>query len=229
LNTVRVALDYGQLYSAAEIDVLDGANAGVLGDEIIQWRTAAQVSAGVYELSGLLRGRRGTEDAVAGHAAGDRFVVLTAASLGRATAAQSMVNATLSYRGPTVGGSWDAATTVTAVFRARSLRCLAPVHIAGTRDDDGNVTVSWVRRARWYGEWVDGVDVPLFESAESYEADILDGSGAVRRTLSASSPSVLYSVAAQVADFGSVQSFIRVAVAQLNAVVGRGISGKGTV
>jgi hypothetical protein len=64
--------------------VLDaGANACLIGSEIVQFRDASLVSAGVYTLKGLLRGRRGTEASMTGHASGERFVLLRATGLRR--------------------------------------------------------------------------------------------------------------------------------------------------
>ena len=63
--------------------------------------------------------------------------------------------------------------------------------------------------------------MPLGEESESYEIDVVDGS-TVKRTLSASSPSVTYASAAQIADFGSAQPSVSVKVYQTNGVFGRG-------
>ena len=59
-NTVTVTLLGGALFSTSEFLVLNGDNAALLGDEIIQFKTATLVSGTTYILSGLLRGRRGT-------------------------------------------------------------------------------------------------------------------------------------------------------------------------
>ena len=54
----------------------NGANAALLGEEIIQFQTAILVGAGLYTLSNLLRGRRATEGATSSHAVGENFVLL---------------------------------------------------------------------------------------------------------------------------------------------------------
>jgi hypothetical protein len=82
VNTVDVSLiGAATLASASELSVLAGANAAVLGNEIIQFMSATQLSSGLYRLGRLLRGRLGTEAAMGTHALGDRFVLLDEAVL----------------------------------------------------------------------------------------------------------------------------------------------------
>lgn len=54
--------------------MLNGANLAVLGAEMLQFRDAELLADGRYRLSGLLRGRLGTEYAISGHVAGERFI-----------------------------------------------------------------------------------------------------------------------------------------------------------
>ncbi len=103
------------------------------------------------------------------------------------------------------------------------------MHISGSRNGAGDLTITWVRRTRYGGDWRDLVDVPLNEASEAYEVDVLDGAGAVVRTLSSTSPSVTYTAADQTTDFGAPQAAVDVAVYQLSAAVGRGFAGRATV
>jgi hypothetical protein len=102
------------------------------------------------------------------------------------------------------------------------------VHVKGSRDGAGDLTITWVRRARLNGDAWEPASVPLNEPSEQYEVDILDGP-AVVRTLTATSPSVVYSAADQAADFGSAQSSVSVIVYQISEVVGRGVGRVATV
>ncbi len=102
--------------------------------------------------------------------------------------------------------------------------------IAGERDGSNNLTVTWVRRARLYAEWADGIDVPLDEPSEAYELDVLNGGGAVVRTItSLSSATASYSAADQTTDFGAPQPSVAVNVYQISSRVGRGFPGQATV
>jgi hypothetical protein len=70
--------------------------------------------------------------------------------------------------------------------------------------------------------------VPLGETSERYELDILQGSTAVRMLPSAA-PEVLYPSAQELADFGAPQATLTVRVAQLGATIGRGFERTVTV
>ena len=73
--TVRLVGDQ-TLESVTSFAIFNGANAALVGDELLQFRNAVEIEAGKYRLSGLLRGRLGTEWAIGGHVAGERFVLI---------------------------------------------------------------------------------------------------------------------------------------------------------
>ena len=76
-NTVDISLLGNSILANADaLTVLGGANVAMLGNEIIQFKNAQQTGFGIYRLSGLLRGRLGTESAVSGHSVGECFVLL---------------------------------------------------------------------------------------------------------------------------------------------------------
>ncbi len=227
-NTVQIALGQGTLSSISALDVLNWNNVAMLGDEMIQWQTATMISSNLYQLSGLLRGRRGTESATAGHQIGESFVVLSSTGLYRMPLPSTEISHTSYYKGVPAGGNFDDAPSLPLAFQGRSMRCFSPVQVTGTRDGSHNLTINWFRRTRWYGEWVDNTDVPLFEDTEAYSIDILNGTTVVR-TFPASSPTVAYSAAQQTTDFGSPQSSLAVAIYQLNSVIGRGEPAKVTL
>jgi hypothetical protein len=96
---------------------------------------------------------------------------------------------------------------------------LAPVHVAARRTGEG-IHISWIRRTRIDGDgW--GVEVPLGEEVEAYVLDIISG-GSVVRSIACASPQALYANGDELADFGAVQTSLRVRVAQISATVGAG-------
>ena len=127
-----------------------------------------------------------------------------------------------------VGNTLTTTDEVAFTYTGRNLKPFSPVHVKGTRNGSGDLTISWIRRSRVDGEWRDGVGIPLGEESEAYEVDILDGSTVVR-TIEATSPSASYSAADQVADFGSAQSSMDVKIYQLSAVVGRGYAATASI
>jgi hypothetical protein len=130
----------------------------------------------------------------------------------------------LPYRWRYGAGNRDIASSsyaeATHAFTGLGLRPLSPVHIRGSRAS-GDLTIRWVRRTRVGGDTWEGPEVPLGEEREAYEIDILDGT-TVKRTLSVTSPTVLYSAADQTTDFGAPQPSLTVRIAQLSASRGRG-------
>jgi hypothetical protein len=222
-----VLLTYGQLQSVTDIAVLNGANVCVIGDEVIQFQTATLLDTNKYRLSGLLRGRLGTEWAIGSHIAGERFILLTNA-VARELMASSGWGISKKFKPVTVGSTLGATTSQDFAYAARALKPYAPVHIIGSRSS-GDLTINWKRRTRIGGDWRDGVDVPLSEESERYEVDIMQGVTVKRTITGLTSPTTLYTSAQQVTDFGSAQSSLLVNVYQLSAAVGRGFAGTATI
>jgi hypothetical protein len=138
-------------------------------------------------------------------------------------------NVALYYKAVSAGLAIASATDTLFTETGASLKPYSPVAIAGARDGSNNLTITWIRRARLYAEWSDGVDVPLDEPAEAYELDVLDGATVVRTITDLSSPTASYSAAEQTADFGAPQSAVAVNVYQISSRVGRGFAGQATV
>jgi hypothetical protein len=224
-NTLNVTLIDGSLSSASELNVLNGANAALVGAhgrwEVIQFETATLEADGSYTLAKLLRGRKGTEWAVGTHQAGDTFVLLTSNTLGRVDKSLNDIGATRNYKAVSLGNDIAAAATIEFANQGVGLKPYAPAHANGSRNGSGDLMIKWIRRTRIGGEWRDYVDASLGEDSESYEVDIMNGSTVVR-TLAVTSPTVTYTAADQTTDFGSTQSSITLRVYQLSADIGRG-------
>jgi len=226
-----VEFQNGTPSSAVELDVLNGANAALLNNEILQFKTATLVSGAIYTLSGFLRGRRGTESRMAEHSIGDRFILLkTSTGMLRADRPISEIGVTRFYRAPALGSSVAIAKSTTFVNNAVGLMPLSPVYLAGGRNSvGGDLIINWIRRGRIQWDWSNFVEVPIGEDSESYDVDILNASDVVLRTLTATTNTVTYTSAQQVTDFGSAQASIRVRVYQISATVGRGFAASGTL
>lgn len=235
VNTIDIALNDGEVESATALEVLNWANlAALIGAdgtaELIQFRDATLLGGNAYRLSGLLRGRRGTEDLIATRAAGDAFVLVDDDML-RFSALASEASATRYHRGLTIYDTIEtAAATVTKSVRGRAEKPYAPASVAGSRDGSNNLTITWLRRTRVGGEWLDGSGtVPVSEAAEAYEVDVMNGSTVVRTIAGLSSATAAYSAANQTTDFGSPQASVTVRVYQISAQVGRGIASEAVV
>lgn len=218
----------GELESVTTLAVLNGTNLALIGDEVVQFRTATLTETGKYTLSGFLRGRFGTEEAISGHTAGERFILLNSL-VEKVQLPVSLIGLPRDYKAVTVGKTLGQTTAQSFTYSGVALQPLSPVHIKGERDGSDNLTISWTRRTRINGEWRDNVDVPLNEESERYAVDIMDGSNVVRTITGLISPSATYTAVEQTTDFGSVQSSVTVQVYQLSALVGRGKKGEGVV
>ena len=226
-NTFEVQLLQGSLASCTELELLGGANAALVGGELIQFQTAVLLGPGYYRLSNLLRGRKGTEDGIAAHNPGEDFVLLNGATLRFLPLRADDRGRGYDYRAVSLGFNLGDVPDVHVTVNLRSLQPLAPAQLRGTRSAGvgSDLALSWVRRARLDAEWVDYVDVPLDEAAELYDLEILDGLGAVvRSVVGLGSPIYNYSAAQQSADFGVIPATYSVRVYQVSARYGRGVA-----
>lgn len=219
----------GDLSSITELAQLNGGNLLAYGApgrwEICSPRTVELQADGSLKLSDWMRGRFGTEWAAALHEAGDALVLMTDPDLAWIPSDTASIGLARDYRGITSGRSIDSDTTRSETYEAVNLTPLSPVYLNGSRHPTTrDWALTWTRRGRVSPEWRNSVDVPIGEDTEAYEIDIYDGSGyaTVKRTLTASSATVAYTSAEQVADFGSNQSTLYLKVYQMSATVGRG-------
>ena len=186
-------LDAGTLASVTELALLGGANLAAVcnedGDwEVLQFLSAILTAPATYTLTGLLRGQGGTEHAMRTPVvAGARFVLLDGA-LARIDMTEDEVGLAFNWRcGPASRDLGSPSYVQLAhTFHGEGLKPLSPVHIRGTRTG-GDLNLAWMRRTRIGGDSWDSIDVPLGETQERYEIDILDGT-TVKRTLIATRP-----------------------------------------
>ena len=230
-GTVDVFCINGTLSTATRAQVLNGSNVALLGSEIIQFRTATLVSAGHYTLTGLLRGRLGTEWAVGTHAVNERFVMLSATTARFLLGGPGDINVERKFKAVTFNNRIADAIAEAVTYAGVNIKPLSPVQVSGGRDATGNVTINWKRRTRMNATWRDYADVPLGETTEAYEVDILGTASPNMpvRTLTTTTNSATYTIAQQTTDFGSpVPSTISVNVYQMSSRLGRGYVAQAT-
>jgi len=150
--------------------IAGGANMAVAGNEVLQFLNAEKIGVSRWRLSGLMRGRGGTEPAaMAGSGPGVPFVLLDDApvALDPATLGEGTTIAAIGLADP---------EPVYAPLLNSGLtrRPLAPVHGAASRHPDGSLTLTWCRRSRGSWLWQDGIDVALNEQSEAYLVGIGD-------------------------------------------------------
>ncbi|HFA60373.1 MAG TPA: hypothetical protein ENJ83_06755, partial [Rhodospirillales bacterium] len=227
-SRLLIDLSSGTLASVTDEELFAGANALAVESapgvwEIVQAGAAALVASGRYQLTHLLRGQRGTEDAIGNPApTGARVVVLDAATV-PLSIAEADLGLPWNWRvGPGNAAPSDAIMqALTFTPNGRGLRPFAPAQARMRRLANGDLDLRWLRRDRALAadSWV-LTDVPMSEASESYEIEILSGA-TVKRTLTVAAPTALYTAAMQTADFGGPVASLDVRITQIGAL-GRG-------
>ncbi len=225
-SRLRIRLDQGKLTSITPAALLAGGNLAAIRNangnwEVLQFQSATLVAPATYELGKLLRSQGGTDGAMSLLPAGARFILLDQAVTSVALS-QNQLGLPLNWRfGPAnrdLGD--DDYRTETHAFTGQALRPLSPVHIRGRRTN-GDLAVSWIRRTRAGGDGWIAAEVPLAEETERYEVDVLSGN-TVKRTITATTPAIIYAAANQTTDFGAPQATITLRAYQISAFAGRG-------
>ncbi|MCP1647004.1 phage tail protein [Pseudomonas nitroreducens] len=230
LSKLQVSLIAGSLESITRAQMMVGQNYAAYGMdgrwEIVRFQTATLQADGSYIVTGLVRGDKGTEWATGLHQIGDYFILLDDPDNAFIGMAQATIGTQLLYKAVTSGSDIDSALSQNFTYRGVNLKPLSPVLAKGARDASGNFSGTFHRRSRLSSSWwTNGIEAPVGEASEAYQADVMSapGSGAtVKRTISFTSRAWLYPTTDQVADFGSAQSAITFRIYQISAAVGRG-------
>jgi hypothetical protein len=219
---INVTLSSGTFSSTTEEAVLNGANTIMVGAEILQFKNAFLYAPNTYQLSSILRGRRGTEWAMSGHAAsGETVVVLNESTLRRFSAE---LNTARLYKPVSIGRSIQDTASQPFTYTGVNQMAFAGVDLGAGRNASGDITVGWRRRSRVGVGLPWNYDPALGETSEQYDVEIWNAAfSTLRRTFSLlTTPTATYTFAQQGADSGGVLSTYGVRVYQRNAVMGRG-------
>lgn len=173
--TVRLSHPADCLFNADDDALMGGANLAILGEELIQFGIAEELEPGLYRLSNLLRGRRGTEWATAVHAVGDGFCLVEPSVLRSVRLAPAAVGAPLAV---TAHGIADVAPLPTAVraLTGEALRPPSPCHFA-VRAENNKLRAEWTRRSHAGWSWMDEIEVPPDAFPERYRLTLTGPGG----------------------------------------------------
>lgn len=225
-HSYDVTISAGTLSNLDEQALLAGGNSAALchdngSYEILQFANAELIGARTYRLSTLLRGQLGTEHLISEPvSAGAVFILLDGTPLPLPISLDDVGRETEWRVLPEGASSPDAATDIVMTPSAVGLLPLAPKQVRMSRSDEG-VTFSFQRRTRVNGDSWEIAEVPLGETVEAYEIDILDGAE-VKRTFTTSVPQFFYPESDELADFGAAQTTHHLRIAQMSATLGRG-------
>lgn len=177
LDVALAGLDQ-RLTDANLAQLLQGANRARIGNEIVQFGTAIPLGGGVWRLSGMLRGRGGTEWAIGTHTSNEPFVLLedTLVPLDPA-----QIGDTATTRIVAIGLGDSAALSIPIADPGATQRPLSPIYGTARRLVDGSISLGWIRRSRGAWLWPDTVDAPLNEEAERWDICVGDPASPVLR------------------------------------------------
>jgi hypothetical protein len=228
-NKIIVDLPFGELQSVTTEQLLAGANIAAIQSnsgvyEIIQFEEALEIASHQWQLSKLLRGQVGTEDASeSGAIVGARFVLINDAvtSLGLNTGEMANV---LNWQIFAASRASESIPLIPFAGGERANTPLSPAHIRAKRIDSG-IMFDWIRRSRYNADSWLGTDVPLDEDELTFRIDICS-SGSIIRSVDVSGTSYLYEAADEITDFGVNQTQIEVEIRQLGGYIASGVARK---
>ncbi len=221
-KTMTIKLYGGGLQSVSLNAFLSGANtAAVLSLsgvwEILQFQIAEEVSPKIWKLSGLLRGQKGTQDAMlAGHATAAPFVLLDHSIVSLTLNGSFSSGSTLRI-GPASKTLTDASwQNVETGALTRSVTTLAPEQLRVTTNALGKV-FQWIRCGRVNADDWELIEIPVGEANESYTATIVNNAGTIVRTEMLTTPEFTYLTTQRLADLGSTTAGFKFKVKQNGA------------
>lgn len=227
----------GDPESAAEVDVLNGANALIFGApgrwEILQFANAtfdavnSTATRHRYVLDTFRRGMRGTEFAMGLHEAGDTVIVAAPGALLRAEFQAAQL-------GQALAGQFSVLRTgsvfreVDFILAGTSLIPWSVYDIEGERDGSNNLTISWRPRARSYSNFP-GPDGTSTDLPERYEIEIAGTTRLISVAGTAGTESTIYTAAQQVADGLVPGDPVTLSIWEIGPTIGRGYMATATI
>jgi hypothetical protein len=190
--------------------------------DVISWRSAQLIGASNWLLKDWVRGLGGASVGPA-LTAGSAFILLNDA-LQEVAIDPALVGASVMWRArPSADASLE--TTRITRFDGVARQPWPPCQVKAKRTASG-IELGWTRRARGTGDGWGVTNAPLGASLERYEVKIMSNSGTLSRRLVVNSPSLSYTNAQELADFGGVQNQIRVEIAQIgdDELIGRPVA-----
>ena len=221
-SVITVQLKTGTLVSKTDAAVLAGENLCMVGQECIAFGTATLVGTNTYQLTHLLRGRRGTEFAINDHTTNELFVMLDGGLL-ELPVANSDRGKTFKYKVVTIGSDLTKVDEQNVQIIGNNTIPWEPAKLTGSKNGTSQFTINWIPRPRYNNGLLDYYEISNDYDFGGYAVVIYNGVNIVRQEI-VYNTSYVYSEAKQVADFGSVQTNLKVGVIQISNLFGGGRS-----
>lgn len=220
-TVISVELKSGTLSSVTELEVLNGSNWCLIGDEIIGFKNAVLQSGTTYNISGLLRGRRGSDAIVGDHVVDEAFILLDGAQV-EFPYTLDQKETTFYVKYVTIGSDISKATAYTFKPNLKSRRPWSPANLTATNNAN-TWNIGWTTRNHFNGEMTDSGTVAKPFKFGGFVMQVLDpNTDAVVRSVVQQGDTFAYTETLQIQDFGSNQSLIKIRVAQTDLDTGSG-------
>lgn len=222
VSTISVTLKTGSLLSVGDSDFWAGKNAAMIGQELIYFKNATLTGPKTYTLTGLLRGRQGTEQYVGTHVANELFCLMNSAVI--KIALQDSDRGTVKkYKIVTKGSdiSKVAAEDVNCVSNNVMMWTVTNAKIVKTGTD---YTLSWDERVRYDNAINDLSTTNHDPDWGGYGVVVYTDNtySTIKKSYTITSPLWIYSAAMQTTDFGFPQEHVYIRVAQMSKKWGPG-------
>ena len=225
-NTVTVVVEPGNtLYSTTRDELLKSKsiNLALIGGELLQFIDATLISLNTYQLSNFYRARQGTGSASSTHKDGEVFVLLDNSGLVFINKDIAALNKDVYYKAVSLRQKLTDVQSSKLNFKSTNIKPLASVDARANRNTTDTV-ITWKRVTRLTTSFNTFI-VPQDDTSELYDVEIYTTSDftTVKRTFSSlTTPTVTYTSAQQVTDFGSNQTVLYIKIYKFSLIVGRG-------
>lgn len=223
-NSLRISIAAGEFDSITEAQMMTGKNYIAYGApgrwEIMQYSSAVIDVDSSATLSIMPRGMFGTEWATGLHQVGDYVILLDDGDNIFIGADLSSVDIDQLYKTVTVGQDVQSVEEFTFNYGAVNLKPLSPSHAVGVRTGN-DWSVSCILRTRYSDNFWRTGNQPQNESVIELDWVIYNGASPVR-IIRTSAPSMTYTQAQQIEDFGVAQSTLHLKIYQRSQRVGAG-------
>ena len=220
-TVISVQVKQGTLSNSTDIAVQNGTNWCMIGEEVIGFVNATLTGANTYNISRLLRGRAGSEVKCSTHVANELFVLLDD-QLTSIPLDQADVNKTVKYKTVTVGSDISKVTSEDVKPFGLNMRPWRVAKPALKKEVNGDWTVTWLERPRYNNGLRDYTEINHDSDWGGYAVAFINSSDVTVRSATAVNTTFTYTVAMQVADFGSAQATMKASVIQMSLSAGGG-------
>ncbi len=228
-NSLTIVMKNGVLTSITRDELLNFGNLALVGNEIIQFKNATLVDTNTYKLTGLLRGRFGTEQYLSTHNNNEQFILLEKTTLQRINTSISNYNQNKYYKNVSFGSSLNATIAQQKLQQSIGLKPYSIINLESSRAATLDINATFDVRGRGMCLLKDNTDIVDFDG-DTYEVEIWNSTYTTKkRTIYAYTNSFTYTSAEQIEDFGSNQATVYVKIYKTNNRVGKGFEFVGTV